>query len=175
MYKQSHLHTLHLFIIHQSSNLSFVASPYIESVDVSPSSSTSSHHHCSWPSLLRGISSWSRTEHASSNRDLLDNPWNYLSNKYSWTKIRFRMKELCHLYFRYFVLSELFPARPTSNVLAINPCRKFQMRLRLIRWKSNLMGLPNIRKYSVFINWSLPETWWLLQVPDLSFGDVDNS
>ena len=107
--------------------------------------------------------------------DLLDSPWNYLSNKYSWTKIRFRMKELCHLYFRYFVLSELFPARPTSNVLAINPCRKFQMRLRLIRWKANLMGLPNIRKYSVFINWSLPETWWLLQVPDLSFGDVDNS
>jgi len=34
MYKQSHLHTLHLFIIHQSSNFPFVASPYIESVGV---------------------------------------------------------------------------------------------------------------------------------------------
>ena len=88
--------------------------------------------------------------------DILDIHWNYLSNEYSCTKIRFRMKELCHLYSRDVVLSELFPARVTSNVSAINPCRKFQMKLRLICWKTNLMGLPNIRKYSVFILWSRP-------------------
>ena len=88
--------------------------------------------------------------------DILDIHWNYLSNEYSCTKIRFRMKELCHLYSRDVVLSELFPARVTSNVSAINPCRKFQMKLRFIRWKANLMGLPNIRKYSVFILWSRP-------------------
>ena len=85
--------------------------------------------------------------------NLLDSPLNYLSNEYSYTKIRFHTKELCHLYSRDFVLSELFTARVTSNVLAINPCRKFQMKLRLIHWKANFMGLPNVRKYSAFILW----------------------
>ena len=98
----------------------------------------------------------------------LDSLWNYLSNKYLYVKIWFRMKELCLFYSSTALCLDFNSTRVAFNNLHIAPCRNLQIEWFLLRWKEHFMGFRNIRKYSVFAFWGRATYWWHLQLPIFS-------
>jgi hypothetical protein len=112
------------------------------------------------------------------NIALLKSLWNYLSNVWSFIENGVQTRELCLFYLSVVCCPKLISRRVALGHSVITFCRNIRLSWFLICWNSNLMGLINIQKYSVF---SLRDhaklLWdqWLLVHWSGDVNDLDHS